>query len=428
MIKVFKFGGASVKDADSVRNVATILRKYASEKLLVIVSAMGKTTNALEKILHAWYENDERLGTYIQEMIEYHQGIVTALFPDKLHPVYFKTDLLYGELEGHLNTPPVLNYDFDYDQVVGMGELISTTIINEFLLGEGFNCRWFDVRDMIRTDSGWREGKVDWKTSEKQIREQVGAYFNRSDSKPSIALTQGFLGSTAEGFTTTLGREGSDYSAAIFAYALNAQEMVIWKDVPGLLNADPKYFSITEKLARISYREAIELSYYGATIIHPKTIKPLQNKAIPLRIKSFVHPDEDGSIIHQDTASDSLIPSFIFKVDQVLISIIPKDFSFIDELSLSEILAVFAHNSIHISLMQNSAISFSVCVNNDERKLSALFDELSKNYKIRYNTGLELITIRHYDQATIDRVMEDGKTILLEMKSRLTAQFVVRPE
>jgi aspartate kinase len=204
--------------------------------------------------------------------------------------------------------------------------------------------------------------------------------------------------------------------------------MVIWKDVPGLLNADPKYFSVTEKLASISYREAIELSYYGATIIHPKTIKPLQNKDIPLRIKSFVHPEEEGSIIHQDTTSDSLIPSFIFKVEQVLISIIPKDFSFIDELSLSEILAVFAHNSIHISLMQNSAISFSVCVDNNERKLPQLFDELGKNYKIRYNKGLELITIRHYDQATIDRVMEDGKSILLEMKSRLTAQFVVRPK
>ena len=427
MLKVFKFGGASVKDADSVRNVASILKKHAPEKLVVIVSAMGKTTNALEKVLHAWYENDERLATFIEDTISYHQEIVNALFPDKSHPAHYKTDLLFGELEGHLFTPPSLNYDFDYDQIVSFGELISTTIISEFLISEGFNCQWFDVRDMIRTDSHWREGKVDWETSEKLIREKAGAFLENSKTKPSIALTQGFLGSTPEGFTTTLGREGSDYSAAIFAYALDAEEMVIWKDVPGLLNADPKYFSVTEKLARISYREAIELSYYGATIIHPKTIKPLQNKDIPLRIKSFVHPDGEGSIIHQDTASDSLIPSFIFKVDQVLISIIPKDFSFIDELSLSEILAVFAHNSIHISLMQNSAISFSVCVDNSERKLSQLFDELGKNYKIRYNTGLELITIRHYDQETIDRVMEDGKSILLEMKSRLTAQFVVRP-
>jgi aspartate kinase len=426
MLKVFKFGGASVKDADSVRNVAAILRKHAPEKLVVVVSAMGKTTNALEKVLNAWYENNECLGNYIREIIDYHQEIIKSLFPEKTHPVYFKTDLLLGELEGHLNTPPFLNYDFDYDQVVGFGELISTTIISEFLVSEGFNCKWFDVREMIRTDSGWREGRVDWETSQKQITEQVGAFLDTSEKKPAIALTQGFLGSNAEGYTTTLGREGSDYTAAIFAFALDAVEMMIWKDVPGLLNADPKYFSITEKLARISYREAIELSYYGATIIHPKTIKPLQNKGIPLRIKSFVHPEEEGSIIHQDTASDSLIPSFIFKVDQVLISIIPKDFSFIDELSLSEILAVFARNSIHISLMQNSAISFSVCVDNNERKLNHLMHELGKNYKIRYNTNLELITIRHYDQATIDRVMEDGKSILLEMKSRLTAQFVVK--
>lgn len=428
MLKVFKFGGASVKDADSVRNVSKIVENHASEKLVVIVSAMGKTTNALEKVLQAWYENDERLSVFIEDIISYHQEIVSALFPDKSHPAHFKTNLLFGELEGHLFTPPSLNYDFDYDQVVSFGELISTTIISEFLENEGFNCQWFDVRDMIRTDSNWREGKVDWETSERLIREKAGAFLENEGTKPKIVLTQGFLGSTPEGFTTTLGREGSDYSAAIFAYSLDAEEMVIWKDVPGLLNADPKYFSVTEKLASISYREAIELSYYGATIIHPKTIKPLQNKDIPLRIKSFVHPEEEGSIIHQDTASDNLIPSFIFKVDQVLISIIPKDFSFIDELSLSEILAVFAGNSIHISLMQNSAISFSVCVDNNERKLSQLFDELGKNYKIRYNKGLELITIRHYDQATIDRVMEDGKSILLEMKSRLTAQFVVRPK
>jgi aspartate kinase len=428
MLKVFKFGGASVKDADSVRNVATILRNHAPEKLVVIVSAMGKTTNALEKVLHAWYENDERLSAFIEDTISYHQEILNKLFPDKSHAAHFKTNLLFGELEGHLFTPPSLNYDFDYDQVVSFGELISTTIISEFLESEGFNCQWFDVRDMIRTNSNWREAKVDWETSEKLIREKAGTFLKNPTTKPVVVLTQGFMGSTNEGFTTTLGREGSDYTAAVFAYALDAQEMVIWKDVPGLLNADPKYFSVTEKLASISYREAIELSYYGATIIHPKTIKPLQNKDIPLRIKSFVHPEEEGSIIHQDMASDSLVPSFIFKVDQVLISIIPKDFSFIDELSLSEILAVFARNSIHISLMQNSAISFSVCVDNNVRKLSQLFDELSKNYKIRYNTGLELITIRHYDQATIDRVMEDGKTILLEMKSRLTAQFVVRPK
>jgi aspartate kinase len=426
-MKVFKFGGASVKDADSVRNVASVLKGHAPGKLVVVISAMGKTTNALEKVLNAWYENDERLESFIHVVISYHQDVIAALFPEKAHPVYFKTDLLFGEMEGYLSTPPSLNYDFDYDQVVCFGELISTTIISEFLIKEGFNCHWYDVRDLIRTDNNWREGKVDWETSELRIKGQVGTFLDNSEIQPTIILTQGFLGSTPEGHTTTLGREGSDYTAAIFAYALGAEEMVIWKDVPGLLNADPKYFSITQKLASISYREAIELAYYGATIIHPKTIKPLQNKDIPLRIRSFVHPEEAGTLIHQNTSADSLIPSFIFKVKQVLISISPRDFSFIDEQSLSEILAVFAANSIHISLMQNSAISFSVCVDYNERRLSQLFESLGKNYKVRYNTGLELITIRHYDQATIDRVMEDGKTVLLEMRSRLTAQFVVKP-
>ena len=426
MLKVFKFGGASVKDADSVRNVAEILQKNAPEKLVVIVSAMGKTTNALEKVLTAWYENDERLTAFLQDVISYHEEIIKALFPDKNHPVYFKTDLLFGELEGNLSTLPSLNYDFDYDQVVSFGELISTTIISEFLINQSFNCQWFDVRELIRTDETWREGKVEWETTGSQIKAKVSSFLNSTESKPIIAITQGFLGATAEGATTTLGREGSDYTASVFAYVLQAEEMVIWKDVPGLLNADPKYFSITEKLASISYREAIELAYYGATVIHPKTIKPLQNKDIPLRIKSFVDPLSEGTLIHQNTSADSLIPSFIFKVNQVLISISARDFSFIDEQSLSEILAVFASNSIHISLMQNSAISFSVCVDFNERRLSQLFEALGKDYKVRYNTGLELITIRHYDQATIDRVLEDGKTVLLEMRSRLTAQFVVK--
>jgi len=388
---------------------------------------MGKTTNALEKVLNAWYENDERLGVFVHDVIAYHQQITAILFPDKNHPVHFNTDLLYGELEGYLNMPCSLKYDYDYDQIVGFGELISTTIISEYLVSQHFNCKWFDVRELIQTDNSWREGKVNWEVTEAQITSKVSGFFESSDTKPAIALTQGFLGSTVDGATTTLGREGSDYTAAIFAYTLQADEMIIWKDVPGLLNADPKYFSVTEKLASISYREAIELSYYGATVIHPKTIKPLQNKDIPLRIKSFIQPDSEGSLIHQNTSADSLIPSFIFKVNQVLISISPRDFSFIDEQSLSEILAVFAANSIHISLMQNSAISFSVCVDHNERRLAQLFEELGKKYKCRYNSGLELITIRHYDQKTIDRVLEDDKTVLLEMRSRLTAQFVVRP-
>lgn len=422
-MKVFKFGGASVKDANAVRNVARILDEYSGESLVVVVSAMGKTTNALEKVMTEWYQGNSDYHNLTSEIVSYHNTILEILFPEKDHPVYISFNERINQLQSILLKGPSGNYDMDYDQVVSMGEILSTVIIHEYLLSKGKPSAWVDVRDIVRTDNTWREGKVDWDVTTSLIQESLFPILE----KGGLVLTQGFLGSTAEGQTTTLGREGSDYTAAILSYGLDAEEMVIWKDVPGLLNADPKYFSKTEKLASISYREAIELSYYGATIIHPKTIKPLQNKSIPLSIKSFVDTTSDGSLIQEDTKSDHLIPSFIFKVDQVLLSISPRDFSFIDEQNLSDILALFADLNIHIHLMQNTALSFSVCIDNNDRKLPLLFDALRKNYKVRYNTGLELITIRHYDQPTIDRVMEDGKFILLEMRSRATAQFVVRP-
>jgi aspartate kinase len=285
-----------------------------------------------------------------------------------------------------------------------------------------------DARELVRTDKTWREAKVDWDDSEKAIQSRMIHTDSNGSESGHIALTQGFIGSTSEGHTTTLGREGSDYSAAIFSYILDADEMVIWKDVPGLLNADPKFFPEAEKLDSISYHEAIELAYYGATIIHPKTIKPLQNRNILLKVKSFQDIKAEGSVIQGDPGSDHLIPSYIFKVDQVLISITPRDFSFIDEINLSDILALFAKHQVHIRLMQNSALSFSVCVDNNARRLPGLFSALEKNFRVRYNTGLELITIRHYDQATIDKVLKRGKEILLEMRSRVTAQFVVIPK
>jgi aspartate kinase len=424
-MKVFKFGGASVKDAISVLNVAAILRKYENEKLIVAISAMGKTTNALEKVLASWFENDPAKDKLIQEVADYHLEITKGLFADKNSTVYTEIDQLFQNIKTYLVTPPRFTYDKEYDQVVSYGEILSTTIIQHYLIQEGIACHCFDVRKLIITDSNYREGRIKWEETVNNIQEALNPVIALPGNQ--VMLTQGFLGSNSEGFTTTLGREGSDFSAAIFAYALDAEEMIIWKDVPGLLNADPKYFSNTEKLGQISYREAIELSYYGATIIHPKTIKPLQNKNIPLRIKSFVDPESEGSFIHSDTSSDNLIPSFIFKVDQVLISISPRDFSFIDEQNLSEILGTFAQLNVRINLMQNSAISFSVCIDDNERRLPELFEELRKKYNARYNTGLELITIRHYDQATIDRVLADEKKILLEMRTRATAQMVVKP-
>jgi len=424
-MKVFKFGGASVKDADAVRNVAAILRKYENDELLVVVSAMGKTTNALEKVLASWFDASPDKNNLLREVFNYHREIAGGLFQDNSTTVYAEIDKLFLGLETYISRPPRFSYDKEYDQIVSYGEILSTSIIHHYLLQAEIQSVFLDVRKLIITDSNFREARINWDATSKNIQNTVNPIL--ATSLHSVILTQGFLGSDPEGFTTTLGREGSDFSASIFAFALEAEEMIIWKDVPGLLNADPKYFSKTERLARISYREAIELSYYGATIIHPKTIKPLQNKNIPLRIKSFVDPESEGTLIHLDTASDSLIPSFIFKVEQVLISVSPRDFSFIDEQNLSGILGIFALLGIRINLMQNSAISFSVCVDNNERRLKQLFEKLGQKYNVRYNTGLELITIRHYDQATINRVFEDEKTILLEMRTRATAQMVVRP-
>ena len=424
-MKVFKFGGASVKDTDAVRNVAKILRNYSHDNLVVVVSAMGKTTNALEKVVAAWHTKSPELSGHLLEVVNYHKTLADELFPDSNHPIHSELGTLFGQLEAILDNNCPDNFDHAYDMVVSFGELFSTTIVHQFLQGAGLNSNFYDARNLIRTDDTYREGKVDWAETAILVNKSLLPLLALPQKQ--IAITQGFIAGTPEGETTTLGREGSDYSAAIFAFILGAEEMIIWKDVPGLLNADPKYFSITERLANISYREAIELSYYGATIIHPKTIKPLQNKDIPLRVKSFVNPEGEGSLIYHDTSSDNLIPSFIFKVNQTLISISPRDFSFIDELNLSEILGIFARLNIHIHMMQNSALSFSVCIDTNELRLRQLFAELVHKFKIRYNTGLELITILHYDQSTIDRILQDNKTVLLEMRSRLTAQLVVRP-
>jgi aspartate kinase len=295
--------------------------------------------------------------------------------------------------------------------------------MHHYLTEAGIPNRLFDVRQLIKTDNTYREGKVDWVTTQRLIKENIGSLFNQNVQQ--LALTQGFIGSTADGHTTTLGREGSDFTAAILAYSLDASEMVIWKDVSGLLNADPKYFDDPIKIDAISFREAIELSYYGATIIHPKTIKPLQNKHIILRIKSFIDPTAEGTIIYEDFTDDNLIPSFIFKVDQILISILSKDFSFIAERNLEHIFGIFASHGLRIHMMQNSAISFSVCVDNDQIKIPHVMEELKKDYRIRYNENVELVTIRHYDKSTIDRVLINKK-VFMEQRSRVTLQMVVK--
>ena len=422
-MKIFKFGGASVKNASAVKNVANVIKHFATDNLVVVVSAMGKSTNALEDIVQTWQENGDA-SSKLEVLKAFHWTIMEELFENKTDIVYTLIQQIFTGIEERISQPFGSNFDFEYDQLVSNGELLSATIINAYLNDSGLNSEWFNARQLIRTNENYREGIVDWETTERNITEKITSYF-ATNSNQKIAITQGFIGESPTGVTTTLGREGSDYTAAIIAYGLNAESVTIWKDVPGVLNADPKWFDVTEKLKNISYKEAIELSYYGASVIHPKTIKPLQNKGINLIVRSFINFEEEGTIINNTTEHDGLIPSFIFKMNQVLISISPKDFSFIIEENLSHIFQLFAKHNVKINLMQNSAINFSVCVDAEERKTPLLITALQEEYHVKYNEKLELVTIRHYDQQTIDRVVE-SKTILVEQKSRFTARIVMR--
>jgi aspartate kinase len=325
---------------------------------------------------------------------------------------------IFSIIKGRVSLPHSDNYDYDYDQLVSAGEIISTRIVSAFLNRAGIENQWIDARAIIRTDNTYRESKVDWAKTEELVK-------NAMDFKDfNVYITPGFIGGTSENMSTTLGREGSDFSAAILAYCLEAEEVIIWKDVPGVLNADPKYFDNTVKLERLSYYDAIELAYYGASVIHPKTIKPLQNKGIPLWVKSFLNPQEIGTVVQTDKA-ELEVPSFIFKMNQVLITIAARDFSFIVEQNLRDIFQALSENRVRINVMQNTALSFSISTDWDERKVLPLISTLEKDYKIKYNMGLELVTIRNYDQATIDRVTVN-KEIILEEKSRNTVQMVMR--
>ena len=417
-MRVFKFGGASVKDAEAVKNVASIIHNHDG-KLVVVISAMGKVTNALEKVVNAYFYKKDNVAKCINEVKNYHLNIMQQLFAAN-HPVYVTVNNLFVEIEWTVEELP-RSYSFVYDQIVAIGELVSTAIISAYLNDIGIKNEWVDARSCIQTDNNYREGNIDWELTNKLINEITASIFKQNQ----IIVTQGFIGGTSENYTTTLGREGSDYSAAIFAYCLNAENATIWKDVSGVLNADPKFFNDAQKLEQISYHDAIELSYYGATVIHPKTIKPLENKNIPLYVKSFLKPDSAGTIIGKDLKTKPFIPSCIFKSNQVLISIAATDFSFIAEDCLSKIFGVFAKAGCKINLMQNSAISFSVCVDNDMFILPELLTELSKDFRVLYNDNLVLYTIRHYNAFTLDQLTKD-REILLEQRSRNTAQVVMR--
>jgi len=421
-MNVYKFGGASVKDAASVKNVAHILKHFAAGNTIVVISAMGKITNALEKLADAVFYKTTAPAPILEEIKKYHFDIIKELFPSPQHPIYNEISNTFVELDWAIEDELTENYDYEYDKIVSMGEIIATKIVNAYLNEIGIPSKWWDARDVIQTDNSYREGKVNWELTQELVSKKLLPQFSASGN--NIVITQGFIGGTSENFTTTLGREGSDYTAAILAFTLDARGVIIWKDVPGVLNADPKWFDETKKLDHLSYQDAIELAYYGASVIHPKTIKPLQNKKIPLFVKSFLDPEKKGTAI-SELPSEPAIPCFIFKINQVLISISPKDFSFINEENFASIFQLFAEKNIKINLMQNSAISFSVSIDYDVRKFPDLLQTLQKDYRVLYNENMELITIRYYDQPTIDRVLI-GKTALLEVKSRHTVQLVVK--
>lgn len=414
--KVFKFGGASVKDAAAIENLHDILRRYPDERLVVVISAMGKTTNFLERVLHAYHNAPDQVEGLLAELQRQHEDVAERLVPDP-GSIVDRIQGLFAQLRARLLMEPSDNYDFDYDQIVSFGELLSTTIISTYLNLTGIPNTWLDARRLVRTDSTYREGRVDWDVTVQQVRDAM------SDQEGRVFLTQGFIGGTAENLTTTLGREGSDYSASIMAFALDAESVTIWKDVPGLLNADPKRFPDAVKLDKIPYEEAVELSYYGASIIHPKTLKPLQNKQIPLYVKSFFQPDEPGSVITSCSLEDR-IPSIIVKDHQTLLTVFPRDFSFIAVDNLSELFAIFSQYRIRVNMMQNSAVSFSVCTDAEPQRVQQCVEALQKKYKVKYNEDVELITIRHYDEQTINKVLA-GRTAILRQTSRATIQFVI---
>ena len=417
---VFKFGGASVKDASAISNVVAILERYNTQNILLVVSAMGKTTNNLEHAFEAFIEKDaQAFKTRVETIKKYHISIVDSLFEHNT-PLREEIESIFNQVENYYNQDLSKPRAQLYDGFISFGELLSSKILQFKINADLKISKWLDARKHILTDSLYQKANVNWPATISSIRETCIPELE----KYTILVTQGFIAANESGETTTLGREGSDYTAGIFAHALESDSVTIWKDVPGMLNADPKFFEDTIKLDRISFREAIELSYYGASVIHPKTLKPLQNKKIPLLVKSFTDPGAPGTIIDADTSNDHMVPSFIFKKNQVLFSITPKDFSFLIEANLSDIFSKLSLAKVEINIMQNSALSFSFLIDHDTNKIESILDVLSSHYEVKYNTNLELVTVRHYDKKTNEFVCKDKK-ILLQQSTRKTARFVL---
>ena len=413
-MKVFKFGGASIKDASSIKNILKIISSYNDEKLIIVVSAMGKTTNALEIVVDNYFNNKTELQSSILDVFNFHSEIMMDLFK-KNDPVFFETSKLFEKLKSFIKSNKSPSYSFVYDQIVSVGELVSSNIIHHFLLNNNIDCSLIDARNCIKTDSKYRGGKVQWDATNKKVKEAI--------TKTNINITQGFIGSDKNNFTVTLGREGSDYSAAIFAYVLNAESLSIWKDVPGLLNADPKFFSNTKLLNQISYSETIELAFYGASIIHPKTLQPLQKKEIPLHVKSFKNPKSKGTIISKEIEIEPLVPCYIFKENLILIKLSSLDFSFMVEDNISNIFKELHDFKMKVDVIQNSAISFSVCFFDKYNNIDALVKNLEGKFKIEMHKNVSLFTIRHFNEKSIKKVSNKRK-LVLEQRTEKTVRLI----
>jgi aspartate kinase len=417
IMKVYKFGGASVKDAEGIKNLAKIV-SGETDKLVIVVSAFGKTTNAIEKVLEAWLTGENDYLVLLNEVYNRHLSVIADLFGTSTEEKG-KIDISFAILRDYLLTRVKGEFDFEYDQVVSFGEIWSTIIVYEYLKKYFKSVSWCDIRENLITDDRYRDANVLWTESAKRMQSTFDF------TKGRIYVTQGFIGGTAAGQTTTLGREGSDYSAAILANILDADCVVVWKDVPGILNADPKWFPEALKLDEISYKEAVEMSFSGAKVIHPKTIKPLHNKNIPMYVRSFLKPEENGTVIKVDATLRKVIPVFIKKENQILISILPKDFSFVMGDNLSRIFHSFITHGIKVNLVEASAVSIDVCVDDERTKVDILISDLKTEFTAIYNDKIEMLTIRHYTPDSIELITE-GREILLEQKTRSTVRFVVR--
>lgn len=420
-MQVYKFGGASVKDADAVRNVTSILKENNFNEKVVVISAMGKTTNELENVINLYYADNAEWQKALDGIFDKHLTIMRALYSNgSFDKAVDDVKQLIEGVREFLTNNTSRNYNYIYDQVVSAGEYISTTIVSDYANSIGLTNTLLNVKEVLFTDNAYTEGIVDFKKTEEAIKKKVGELV-----KTGFVITQGFVGCTPEGFATTLGREGSDYTASIFAFSLDAERMTVWKDVEGIMNADPKEFPDAQFLSEITYTEAIEMTYYGASVIHPKTIKPIQNKNIPLEVRSFVNSSKRGSVISAIANTNFLPPIIIWKRGQVLLSFSAKDFSFIAEEHLSKVFATFAENRLRINMMQNAAISFSIAVDFKKEKIENIIEQLQDDFSITRNDNLSLLTIRHYNQGIIDKLTKD-KDILVRQLSRTTIQLLVR--